>query len=163
MPEHSLFFPLVARPAIVPVVRHRVTAQVASWSESIGAEARDGLELAVSELLTNAIRHTDAILVSVRVTLAGRLLRLEVFDGSLAIPAPIPEADRKAENGRGLQLVALVADRWGHDPTRRGKVAWAEFDLPPISSPAVRAGVLRRAFRLLRPHPRAITLHTAAD
>jgi serine/threonine-protein kinase RsbW len=162
MPEHNLFFPLVARPAMVPLARHRVVAQVVSWDEAIGSEARDGLELAVAELVTNAIRHTDAVLVLVRVTLAGHLLRLEVFDGSPTIPTPKPETGGDAENGRGLQLVALVADRCGHEPTRRGKVAWAEFDLPPLSRPAARAGLLQWASRMLRPRLRTLALHTPA-
>lgn len=135
MPEQNLFFPLVARPAMVPVARHRVVAQTHAWGEAISAEARDGLELVVSELVTNAIRHTDAVLISVCVTLAGRLLRLEVFDGSPAVPTPPPETGGDAENGRGLQLVALVADRCGHEPTQRGKVAWAEFNLSPCVPP----------------------------
>lgn len=162
MREHSLFFPIPARTAMIPVARHRVVAQVDAWGETIGAETHDGLELAVSELVTNSIRHTDTALISVRVALAGRLLRLEVFDGSVTIPAPKPETGWDAENGRGLQLVALVADRCGYEPIRRGKVAWAEFDLPPPSRPAAPVGLLQRASRMLRPRPKALALHATA-
>ena len=33
---------------------------------------------------------------------------------------PTPED----EHGRGLQLVALIADRWGTRPTAEGKAVW---------------------------------------
>ncbi|MDJ1133938.1 ATP-binding protein [Streptomyces iconiensis] len=144
MPDYCTFFPLAARSAQVPVARHRVIARVTSWGEQVGESTRDGLEPAVSELVTNAIRHTDSALVRVRVTLAGRVLRLEVFDGSAIRPAPV-RAGGEDECGRGLGLVSLIADRNGHTPTRRGKVVRAEFDLPPISRPAARSSLLRRA------------------
>jgi hypothetical protein len=33
------------------------------------------------------------------------------------------------EHGRGLQLVARVADRWGTRPTTTGKAVWCSFSL----------------------------------
>jgi hypothetical protein len=33
------------------------------------------------------------------------------------------------EHGRGLQLVSLLADRWGTRPTPEGKAVWCVFSL----------------------------------
>jgi hypothetical protein len=51
---------------------------------------------------------------------------LEVHDAATVLPQrlrPTPED----EHGRGLQLAALVADRWGIRPTRDGKSVWCAF------------------------------------
>ena len=40
------------------------------------------------------------------------------------------------EHGRGLQLVALLADRWGTRPTEHGKAVWAVVALDSRGEPA---------------------------
>jgi Histidine kinase-like ATPase domain len=39
------------------------------------------------------------------------------------------EPDLDAENGRGLMLIATLADRWGIVPTPVGKTVWFALDL----------------------------------
>lgn len=60
------------------------------------------------------------------------VLRISVWDASPDLPEPAdPSAD--AEDGRGLLILDLVADRWGACPMgegageRRGKTIWCEL------------------------------------
>ena len=68
----------------------------------------------VSELVTNAIRHTRApIHLTVQTSIDG--VRLEVYDGSPRLP-DLPVPGLHAEGGRGLAIVSSLADAWGADP-----------------------------------------------
>lgn len=106
----------------VPAARRFVTSTLRHW----GAEdAVDDAALIASELATNAVGH------------AGSAFRLAVTrdDGAVRITvedaAPLPPRPRDAAptdfNGRGLALIAEVAERWGHQPVSGGKVVWAEL------------------------------------
>jgi anti-sigma regulatory factor (Ser/Thr protein kinase) len=86
--------------------------------------------LAVSELTTNAVLHARTEL-TVSLRRLGGGVRVEVRDGSSRLPvvdAARPEdlLLNRSMTGRGLALVAAVADRWGADPAAGGKVTWAE-------------------------------------
>jgi PAS domain S-box-containing protein len=125
---------LPAEPAIVAVTRARVARQLADW----GLEyATHTTELIVSELLTNAIRHAQPP-IQVRMILDSALLSCEVSDGSSTAPH-LRRADRYDEGGRGLLLVARLADRWGSRPTRTGKTIWAQQPLPSADHPEAAA------------------------
>lgn len=85
----------------------------------------DDARLVISELVTNAVIHADTPLsVSVRAERAG--VWLSVRDGSPTMPTPRAPSPRTA-SGRGLQLVAALSRDWGVEPTRDGKVVWAEL------------------------------------
>ncbi|MEV7978620.1 SpoIIE family protein phosphatase [Streptomyces sp. NPDC086519] len=112
-----------ADPAAVSEVRAKVTRQLADWD-------LDGLsfatELILSELVTNAIRHGRA---PIRVQLLrDRTLICEVSDASTTSPH-LRYAASTDEGGRGLFLVAQLAERWGTRYTPAGKVIWAEQPL----------------------------------
>ncbi|SDT67191.1 Histidine kinase-like ATPase domain-containing protein [Streptomyces sp. TLI_053] len=62
-------------------------------------------------------------------------LRVEVADASQVAPAPRHAgADVDATNGRGLELVELLCDRWGWYPDGSGKRVWCEIspDARPV-------------------------------
>lgn len=84
---------------------------------------QDDLLLCVSELATNALRHGVP-------RGRGYLLRLLAFDGTVRVEVHDsgPGLSRIAERppGRGLLIVAGVADAWGVLPRSPGKVAWCE-------------------------------------
>lgn len=86
----------------------------------------DDAALLVTELVSNAVRHAGTP-VTVRATLLGGLLRLEVEDGSTR-PVRDKADDLMAENGRGLLLVDALADRWGVEAHPHGKQVWAELN-----------------------------------
>ncbi|GLW05921.1 hypothetical protein Misp01_10510 [Microtetraspora sp. NBRC 13810] len=79
------------------------------------------VELLVSELVTNAIRHARRP-IGLRLARDGGLL-CEVSDGDATMPE-LRQPDPTAENGRGLHLVAAFSARWGACRTRSGKIVW---------------------------------------
>jgi anti-sigma regulatory factor (Ser/Thr protein kinase) len=85
-------------------------------------------ELAVSELVTNAVRYARSKIV-LRLVLEGGLV-CEVLDESSAAPRLRHAADDE-ERGRGLQVVSQLSRRWGTRRTPTGKVVWCELELPP--------------------------------
>lgn len=54
-------------------------------------------------------------------------VRIEVADASARAPRQ-RRADEEATNGRGLELVDGLADRWGWQPEGAGKRIWCEID-----------------------------------
>ncbi|MEU6732291.1 ATP-binding SpoIIE family protein phosphatase [Streptomyces physcomitrii] len=116
---------LAADPAVVSEARRHTLATLADWGLE---EASFTAELVVSELVTNAIRYGE---VPIRLRLIrDRALICEVSDASSTSPH-MRRARVFDEGGRGLLLVAQLADRWGTRYTREGKIIWAELPLLP--------------------------------
>ncbi|WP_217140360.1 SpoIIE family protein phosphatase/ATP-binding protein [Streptomyces sp. AC627_RSS907] len=111
-------------PAAVGEVRARVTRRLTEWGLD---DLAFTTELILSELVTNAIRYGGET-VHVRV-LRDRSLVCEVFDSSSTSPH-LRYAAMTDEGGRGLFLVAQLAERWGTRYTPAGKVIWAEQPIP---------------------------------
>src|SRR5580704_8011691 len=84
-------------------------------------------ELLVSELVTNAVRYSRGD-VTLRLV-NERALVCEVLDNSAALPR-LRQANSEDENGRGLQVVRQLSQRWGARRTPTGKVVWCEQPLP---------------------------------
>ncbi|MET8825704.1 SpoIIE family protein phosphatase [Streptomyces sp. NPDC004610] len=112
-----------ADPAAVGEVRAAVMRQLSAWGLD---ESAFTTELILSELVTNAIRYGGSP-IRVRV-LRDRSLICEVFDASSTAPH-LRYAAMTDEGGRGLFLVAQLADRWGTRYLPTGKVIWAEQPL----------------------------------
>ncbi|WP_329311328.1 ATP-binding protein [Streptomyces sp. NBC_01262] len=91
----------------------------------------DTAELLTSELVTNALQHTDrgAVLTA---TLSperrSRRLRVEVRDFVSRHPRLRAPGDQ-VTSGRGLLLVQALADAWGVRPEGTGKVVWFELSV----------------------------------
>ncbi|MFW6693721.1 ATP-binding protein [Streptomyces sp. MAR4 CNX-425] len=86
--------------------------------------------LLVSELVTNSLRYASGP-VGLRLRAvggpgAGGGVRVEVSD-TLPVPPLVRAAAPDEEGGRGLQLVASVALRWGTRCGGRGKTVWFEL------------------------------------
>ena len=120
------FIELGALPGAVPCGRLHTRHILWEWRLTGLAGSA---ELAVSELLTNAVAASwgDRVL-PVRLWLlsdAARLLVL-VWDTN-PLPPLRSGTSEDAENGRGLMLVDAVCSRWDWypDPERKGKVVWA--------------------------------------
>ncbi|MER6335897.1 ATP-binding protein [Streptomyces tendae] len=118
-----------AAPDAVRTARSLVRGTLGEWRlDSID----DIAALLVSELVTNALRHATGP-IGVRLVRgpagAPGVLLVEVSD-----PLPDPPRERVArpddEDGRGLQLVASAARRWGTRPGEAGKTVWFELALP---------------------------------
>ncbi|MFK4221861.1 ATP-binding protein [Streptomyces sp. NPDC019890] len=73
--------------------------------------------------------------LNLRLTATGTALRIEVADTRterLPAPGELTAPPTDAESGRGLYLVARLADQWGVAPRAGapGKQVWAELRLP---------------------------------
>ncbi|MFB7946897.1 SpoIIE family protein phosphatase [Kitasatospora phosalacinea] len=123
--DHVADWDVPADPAAVARIRAAVTRRLDDWGLSEQAFAA---ELVLSELITNAIRHA-APPIRVRL-LRDRALICEVWDGSATSPH-LRYATDTDEGGRGLFLVAQLAERWGTRYPASGKVIWAELPLEP--------------------------------
>ncbi|MER6997167.1 SpoIIE family protein phosphatase [Streptomyces sp. NPDC000410] len=112
-----------ADPALVSDIRAAATRQLAQWGLD---EVAFAAELLLSELVTNAVRYgTEPIQVRL---IRDRALICEVSDGSSTAPH-LRRAATTDEGGRGLFLVAQLAQAWGTRHTTHGKVIWAECAL----------------------------------
>jgi anti-sigma regulatory factor (Ser/Thr protein kinase) len=96
----------------------------------------EAVELMVSELATNCIRHERT---SFHITILGSEgeIRVEVTDSGMGTPtmrSPGPDEP----SGRGLQIVNMLSAAWGVEPERpSGKTVW--FTLPAETSESLGA------------------------
>ncbi|WP_329590192.1 ATP-binding protein [Streptomyces sp. NBC_01362] len=111
------------------------------WARSrlVGSGIRDDEPLAetlillISELVTNAVVHTGCpAVLRMLFGLTGSAgapgtVRVEVADASCRPPQQRHAAGEDT-NGRGLELVDGLADRWGWQPEGAGKRIWCEVD-----------------------------------
>ncbi len=120
---------LSADPRQVAVARHLLRGYLADGDE-LPDDTFDVPELLVSELVTNAIVHGGPP-VELHAASKGSGIRVEVRDGAQRPPvleSATTVAGTPREHGRGLQMVATLADRWGWDGHPTGKTVWFELD-----------------------------------
>ena len=98
------------------------------------ARARDTAMIVVSELVTNAVQ-AGARRATLLLDFYADHLRVGVTDDAAGLPHVV-SAGPKDERGRGLAIVASLADRWGVDDVSTGKRVWAEIGLPAGVEPA---------------------------
>jgi len=108
----------------VPEVRKALRELLRHW----GKPGRSDIaELLTSELVTNALIHTDHDAV-MTATVGPRGLHVEVRDFVGRRPRlRVPDAD-DGTHGRGLVLVQSLADAWGVRTHGVGKAVWFELD-----------------------------------
>lgn len=111
----------------MPAARRFARDALAEWE--VGPRADDVL-VCVSELATNALVHGvppgRGFLLRLLPYDGG--VRVEVHDSGGGVPAvPQAEGGEPAEGGRGLLLVAALADKWGVGSRAPGKIVWCEF------------------------------------
>ena len=124
---------LPADPRSAADARAAVARQLTAWGLD---DQVFSTELAVSELVTNAVRYASAP-ITLRL-IRDRALICEVSDGSRTTPH-LHHAQLMDEGGRGLYLVSQIADRWGTRYTETGKTIWVEQALP-VAAPAPERG-----------------------
>ncbi len=118
-----------AEPRSVGAARRFAAGMVSSEP----SELRETVELMVSELATNCIRHVNASF-EVSVEHTGDSFHVEVRDeggGRPAMRSPSPED----VSGRGLRIVDLLAARWGvRYDANAGKTVWFTLTAPAAAT-----------------------------
>lgn len=107
----------------VPEARRALRELLRHWGKPGRSEIA---ELLTSELVTNALVHTDhdAVLTAV---VGPRGLRVEVRDFVARRPRLCVQDADEGTHGRGLVLVQSLADAWGVRPHGVGKAVWFEL------------------------------------
>ncbi|MFC8389798.1 ATP-binding protein [Streptomyces sp. NPDC057238] len=115
------------------LARRLVSHRLDNWGHPYTTPVNETLTLITSELTTNAVRHAHVPGrdFHVQLTLVEGIFRIEVTDtrDEKQPPASPPATDSLSESGRGLLLVAALADGWGVSSRRAapGKTVWAEL------------------------------------
>ncbi|MGW0841894.1 SpoIIE family protein phosphatase [Streptomyces sp. NPDC002787] len=112
-------------PQAVGQARRYTRRVLRAWG--VEAEA-DTVLLVVSELVTNALVHTDGR-VRLDLTLLADRLRVAVADASPRTPMKPTIIGWEATGGRGILLVEAVSTAWGTVPVSGGKQVWAEIPI----------------------------------
>lgn len=115
------------------MARHRLAGALAG---AISTDLIADAVAVVAELVGNAIRHAqplpgDVIRVSwrVRAFVERQLIVVQVTDGGAPETPRQRQVGPDAVDGRGLAIVAALADRWGVERDDAGQCVWAELSL----------------------------------
>ncbi|MFF4052837.1 ATP-binding protein [Streptomyces chartreusis] len=124
------------KPVRVSHARHASAAVLRLWGMS--GSLVDDVQLVVSELVTNAIEHGHGRIALSIAEVAGTV-KIEVSDCN-PVPAQVRSAQHDDLGGRGLMIVATLADSWG--VSENGCTTWASLmlrDSEPVGLPMVSA------------------------
>jgi anti-sigma regulatory factor (Ser/Thr protein kinase) len=113
----------VATASQVRSVRDFVRESLLSWDDdAVDSEA----EVIASELATNAVRHACSPF-RVSIAVAPATVRVAVRDASFDHPE-LRTGDSETVGGRGMRLIAALAQSWGSDAEPDGKTVWADVE-----------------------------------
>jgi two-component sensor histidine kinase len=120
---------VVAGPEAAAAARHAIAA----LGELQVRQRIDAVQLATSELVTNAIRHgglrrdVDAVHITVRIGEESFTVTVQQPTSAGGVSLIEPRLGSEDVGGFGLRLVDELVDKWGRDPGPPGRV-WFEFD-----------------------------------
>lgn len=120
---------LPANASSATAARSEVTRRLA---QRITRGALDDVRLLLTELITNALRHSDMRAddeIGVKAELSGGTVRIEVHDAGRNGPVEV-RAPGARGGGYGLFLVDRLTNQWGVDRLD-GTTVWAELSAGP--------------------------------
>ncbi|MFC8141273.1 ATP-binding protein [Streptomyces paradoxus] len=129
-----------ATPRGARLARHLAVGRLHTWGVPYGTDASDAVALIVAELAANAVTHgrVPGRDFELRLSLVSGGVRVEVADSHSGPPSPpgprgVARPGSLDEHGRGLLLVAALADRWEvlERKPAPGKTVRAEVGLRP--------------------------------
>ncbi len=103
--KHARTFP--HQPESVPAARRFVTGVL----RGVAPDTLEAIELMVSELATNCIRHTDSGF-ELTITRADGDIRVEATDGAGGTPE-MRSPEPTDPSGRGLKIIDMLSAEWG--------------------------------------------------
>jgi anti-sigma regulatory factor (Ser/Thr protein kinase) len=106
----------------------RLRGRTAELLAGLSREIVGDILLVITELVDNVVQHTDGG-GELRVRCADGTVHVEVHDHSRDFPQ-LQRPDLLRPGGRGLLLIAALANTWGSRPTTTGKVVWACVETP---------------------------------
>src|SRR5690242_20450898 len=135
-----------AVPESTRAVRRAVSHVLAEWGRE---RVADDAVLGASELASNAVLHArGAFELAMRPIGTG--VRIEIIDQRPdLVPLPVPTTGSatgvtaQGTTGRGLQIVAAVASRWGFNTSQAFKAVWLEVAderAPRVAGPIIENG-----------------------
>lgn len=128
MSSYSARVDLPPTVASVPLARRLARDVLRTWN---APHDHGDAELLVTELVANVVDHVGGDVLTLELGLADGWLRIAVVDGS-AIRPIVREMSHEEERGRGMRMVAAIADRWGADDHAGGKRVWFELSPPEL-------------------------------
>ncbi|MER6771460.1 ATP-binding protein [Streptomyces bacillaris] len=109
---HDQPFQAAFAPDLLQVREMRRATRILLRRKGVPEPTIDDAELVVSELVTNAIQHGGSGgEVCFCVSASNGMVRVSVTDQN-SVPAVPKQVGTEAESGRGLMLVAAIADQW---------------------------------------------------
>ena len=108
----------------------RMLVREACTAWAVPPDVCETAEMVASELVSNAVEHAHTT-SRLTITYTGAVVRVSVRDYR---PTPIPRPrpiDIGAHRGRGLHLVAALAQAWSVDRHPDGKTIWASLLVNP--------------------------------
>lgn len=107
------------------VARKLVRTALAAWRME---ELTDTAILIVTELVANAVKHTNSRVIRVVVCRPDeQVVRIGVVDRARVMPELVEPGEELLTGGRGILLIDALAERWGTALYRWGKQVWAEL------------------------------------
>jgi serine/threonine-protein kinase RsbW len=110
----------------------RARHAVSTLRERLDEQTFADLELLVSELVTNAVRHArlnQGDVIRLDVEESDERVRVEVVDDGVGFVPRTPRPAADGVSGWGLYIAERVADRWGVNTADGTTRVWAEWDL----------------------------------
>jgi anti-sigma regulatory factor (Ser/Thr protein kinase) len=119
-------------PQSVPAARRFATSALSGASQ----ETLEAVELMVSELATNCIRHTDSGF-DLTIIRNGPEIRVEATDHAGGVPT-MRSPEPTDPSGRGLKIIDMLSAGWGVQANAsHGKTVWFTIS---DATPAVASG-----------------------
>ncbi|MFI7387582.1 ATP-binding protein [Streptomyces sp. NPDC049813] len=148
MHQFAMYFTSTPRGA--RLARRLVSHRLNAWGHAYTDPVNETLTLLAAELTANAVRHGHRAGSDFHVSLVrtgADTFRIEVSDTRDERPpgGARPPAGPDDESGRGLLLVAALADAWGCAPRAdgTGKTVWATTGGRPGSGATARQGLVK--------------------
>jgi anti-sigma regulatory factor (Ser/Thr protein kinase) len=128
VPHHGDDDPRAEDAVRVGIMRRIAAARLKHWRLEV---LHDEVMLIVSELLTNALRHSGTTQITLTITVEEDDLHIAVGDGMPGCAGP-KQTDADAESGRGLALVEYIVQEnggtWGARDA--GATTWCRLKVP---------------------------------